>query len=68
MKEENKENTEPSIDDVLTNNDQVELIARWKNEKSIDFYQDVWINDGSVEGKVPMHKMQKRTKQRKKNI
>lgn len=68
VKEENKENTEPSIDDVLTNNDQVELIARWKNEKSIDFYQDVWINDGSVEGKVPMHKMQKRTKQRKKNI
>jgi len=66
VRKEIQQEVEPTIDDVLTNNDQVELIARWKNEKSIDFYHDVWMNDGSIEGKVPMHRMQKRTKQRKK--
>jgi len=60
-----------SVDDVL-NNDQVELIARWKGKGNVGYFdfedeEDVWLNNGSIEGRVPMHKMNKHGKNKDKN-
>merc|ERR1711982_60390 len=50
----------------LNNNNEIEV---YRISSSRDFVDgEVWMNNGSIEGKIPMSRMKKKTKKKKKNL
>lgn len=56
-------NIEPPIDDILKESNEVE-VSRWSSKSNAGFggrKREVWLNDGSIEGKVPKSAMRKKS-------
>jgi hypothetical protein len=56
-------NIEPPIDDILKESNEVE-VSRWSSKSDAGFggrKREVWLNDGSIEGKVPKSAMRKKS-------
>jgi len=63
------EDLEPTRDDILkqSNSNEVE-ISRWNSKRNTGFGEknaEVWLNEGSIEGKVPPSTMKKKGKKLK---
>jgi len=62
---ESRAKKEPEIDDILRKSKEVEIV-RWGGDNTISSMKgEVWMNNGSIEGKVPASILKKTKKQRK---
>merc|ERR1711982_195849 len=58
--------TTTTTEEIINNNNEIEV---YRISSSRDFVDgEVWMNNGSIEGKIPMSRMKKKTKKKKKNL